>query len=728
LPEGLETHGKRTHARLKDYAPILWAGLTTHYTEAEMDALAFRLIQGYPARNARRLLDWFRQRVASYNQEHDVILPLPSQIVPVMRDGAPVVPRDLSRLAAFRSLEARFYAGCGTYPWDQLPELAGAMLFLWISHGGDASDATLDALIKSLAEPTQVANGRLWLKTARIGSQTMSMARPLSPAIVEIVYRKAAALCNNEGIGLPTTKGAWTAFLRQVGDADAQLYWQSADKRQSIARTLALIRGSGFLHWTLREPRTTAALPWQVVRRLIGGPPTGKIRIVGGEPAPFVAQDPAVAKNVAQIPIESMEGLAELLAALRAATTRGDSSRTAAADIQARRAALVGAVSDATAALYDFAMMQLTRKDAPALPITVRKHLAVVAPAFGTLANGFFVADLSHCEFQSIYELAIADAASAAAVGERLKSVGYFHTFLHQRDGVPDFDLTELDGYVAVDDQIRANIISPPEWRRALIMLDQRAGGDPVMKAAARLPFILAYRLGLRPGEIFGLRVCDIVGRVQVDLQVRPWEHHRLKTPNARRSLPASLLLQDDELDELLAFVARARTHGGPSVRLFSNEWGQPLPHREAFVARYTRALSEATGLEQAPIYLLRHSFANLLLLRLLSPALPRLHELLELPWLSNDECRPDRCRAVLDGFFPDLRGAARPASARIIPAIAALMGHLSPSTTVLHYLHLSELLRGAFSVMHERPYPSAIMERLLNVSAGRIRGLHGPS
>jgi integrase len=264
-----------------------------------------------------------------------------------------------------------------------------------------------------------------------------------------------------------------------------------------------------------------------------------------------------------------------------------------------------------------------------------------------------------------------------------IKALRHFFWFLSQRRGKALAHLKGMlpgTGLLKVD----ANIITVDEYKAALDWLSGPSGfSDLHLRDASRVALMLGYRCGLRRAEAAYLRACDFDPADH--LHVRPCSLRKLKTSNARRDLPLRVLLPTEELEEVLKFVS-ARDRAGSNredALLFSVESNPQAPiNFERVIGQVHCALRIATGDESLHYHHLRHSFANMLLLKLwpaLHPVARHVfhHHPATVAWF--DE--PESFRRQLFGTSA-IRGSD-------LQAIALLMGHGGSATTLEHYIHV---------------------------------------
>lgn len=241
---------------------------------------------------------------------------------------------------------------------------------------------------------------------------------------------------------------------------------------------------------------------------------------------------------------------------------------------------------------------------------------------------------------------------------------------------------------------VNASIVTVDEFKSALSWLSgPEVYPDSHLIKASRAALILGFRLGLRQAETAFLRIDDFDARNR--LHVRPWFLRKLKTSNARRDLPLEVLMPKEELDEILELVQQKREYAGQNANdalLFSrtSEPSKPMNFErilEQVHASFRTRRKQHPAIPQFHYHLLRHSFANICLLRLWSPLHGIARQVLRnhpetLDWI----CDTERFRIQLFGTT-QVRGAD-------LQAIAHLMGHGSSATTIEHYLHVLDWYR----------------------------------
>jgi integrase len=272
-----------------------------------------------------------------------------------------------------------------------------------------------------------------------------------------------------------------------------------------------------------------------------------------------------------------------------------------------------------------------------------------------------------------------------------LRALRSYVTYLNQRNQAPGGMGSFLPSSGIV--RVESALVTVDEFEAALDYLRGSDVDAGYLSDAAVTALILGFRLGIRRAECQYLRVCDFgppvapeeAAAANLHLRVRPWMLHKLKTSNARRDLPLVVLIPPDELAIVLRFVNKARKRGA-NAHLFAGirDTSKVLKFdrviallEEAFRGRGTKPL-----VPDFHYHLLRHSFANMCLLRL-SPHLgPVARQILR--------HHPKTLELIkdTDGFRMALLATDR-VQGTDLQAIALLMGHGSAATTVEHYIHI---------------------------------------
>lgn len=321
--------------------------------------------------------------------------------------------------------------------------------------------------------------------------------------------------------------------------------------------------------------------------------------------------------------------------------------------------------------------------------------------------------DMDAAQLDELYRTGFEEIEKPSDRNKALNAVLLFQGYLGSLS--PELDVGDSYDEYREEGRVSVNVISSEDYQRALEQLPGE-GRDARLR---RLVLMLAFRTGLRLNEVLGLRHEDLAsgadplaGGQLLELYVRPYSSHFLKTQQSRRMIPLDVLLTPDELQDLVTWRNEHATEARvrPSGLLFTHAGGgSGRPVAGALKKQLVDALVRATGDEGIRFEHLRHSFATHLLACLL---LPREGSYLLPPKgfdpnsVSND--RRDRVIARVSGSERPGRSA--------LHIVSQLCGHGPVTTTLRWYAHMLDWSVGAF--VNRR----ALQPRISRRAALRIR------
>jgi hypothetical protein len=219
--------------------------------------------------------------------------------------------------------------------------------------------------------------------------------------------------------------------------------------------------------------------------------------------------------------------------------------------------------------------------------------------------------------------------------------------------------------------QVIAKMMSRAEIRRIRRALaTARSGvGNHDFRTAALRHFSLQSETGMRRAEVEGLRVIDRQGDY---LRVQEYDSHTLKTRSAFRLIPLDMLTE-----ETLKMVDQACADG--VIAIVDPRRGLRARGINYFPAINT-LIKAQTGDADLSSHILRHSLASELFM---TEAAGDVRGELEhvFPWLDREAAS-----------WALLALTYRAGGGHALQAIACVMGHLHPSTTLRHYIHTAGL------------------------------------
>lgn len=319
---------------------------------------------------------------------------------------------------------------------------------------------------------------------------------------------------------------------------------------------------------------------------------------------------------------------------------------------------------------------------------TVVRYVTAIGRHFAARIPNQLPKEMAEEQFLELYESILKESgrsmqASAYAVGRILD----FHHYLVTEWLAPEIDSSEWAELVGVTSVTAVNLVTETEYQIARVTLSKFA--EPHHLGACRLAMTLGYRCGLRRSECHGLRLLDIYpDGIEPYVQIQKTPHNKLKSPASRRRIPLSPFLSHSELQELRQWKWAQSTSkaASPHSCLFPSieDPTRPMAQSELFDPIHA-ALRTATGDAKISFHTLRHSFANHTLLMLLE-----VDPVGDLHLASfREEHRPVALKEQIDEQIFGKNQSKRAA----LYALAMLMGHSDPQTSLRHYVHHMDLL-----------------------------------
>ena len=343
-------------------------------------------------------------------------------------------------------------------------------------------------------------------------------------------------------------------------------------------------------------------------------------------------------------------------------------------------------------------------KSALALSTIRKRYIAATERLLAMLGNDD-PRGMNTRELEDIYgELALEESPDHP-VGRLAQGLSDFHFYLVRVHGKKHISKpSQVFGDDASRLPVDANLVSFDDYLEARSWLDTRLaeGADPDDTTTCQLVMAMAFRLGMRRMEIFGLRLNDIQVRKGMVCLVRPHPGRRLKTANSKRVIPIDAFFDWRERRLLKAWVARRQAEVARlelpaesqcSQYLFSVVEGAGAEKRvsvDGIVDRICEALRAVTGDQRIFLHHLRHAFGTWTYLRLRGPDYPMVASFF--PHL------PETAKAIRQGrrLRLQLLGTRGTPSRTYAHAVARLLGHSSPQVSMGHYVHSCDMILAA--------------------------------
>ena len=314
---------------------------------------------------------------------------------------------------------------------------------------------------------------------------------------------------------------------------------------------------------------------------------------------------------------------------------------------------------------------------------TLRRYWASIGKGWLIESRNIDLYSLDESDWEELYSSIVAMEGSDKAKHYTSERLSQFHRYLVRQHDMPIlssiFTNNDIESSIPF---VRAVYIPEMAFRQLLEGL-QKIDLPLLEVEKLSLIFIIAYRTGLRRGEIIKLRLNDVENSEERWLFIRNNKFGDNKTSSALRKIPLSCLLTDKERKYFENYlVKRKNLNKGKNTLLFSQEDGFDKPYSGYLLSETARQLLSHIMGQKIIFHHFRHT------------ALSRIQVILEgglnvqdiTPY--NDE-QVERIQIMLGQFT--FKNSKRD----IYWAMAAFAGHISPQTTFHSYLHFNDLLVG---------------------------------
>ena len=315
--------------------------------------------------------------------------------------------------------------------------------------------------------------------------------------------------------------------------------------------------------------------------------------------------------------------------------------------------------------------------------------------------------------------------------GKAVKNLKKFHNSLIHNFDVPRVDF--LDQLKSDDLQMcRASYITPVMWAHFNNLIGRQVDLTKEQKSMFKIICMLAYRTGLRVGEILGLRLRDLA-MIELEVKTIGYEryyyltasnpqfikifihnnyHRQVKTKNAKRGICLDELLTKTELNEFIGLIKKhlnvkvdQRRVGGEDCFIFQDEFGQIFSSR--FISAKTKEIFD-TLFNHDPhdysFHSFRHTATNNLALILKGS------EALIKSWIGYSPDHIVKIKNYLLGNTDSIAGRQD-----VWKILAHFIGHSSIEMTANYYLHFGSMLVGDALCPDESKISANIVRALLS-------------
>jgi integrase len=314
--------------------------------------------------------------------------------------------------------------------------------------------------------------------------------------------------------------------------------------------------------------------------------------------------------------------------------------------------------------------------------LSSRRKVSTIRQYYYTIAKQWLLntldVDITTCtaeEFEMLYESILDDTSTLNKRTYQAEVLHRFHQYLMNHHGMPKLtsQLNDKNHYIHF---VRAAYIPESAFTKFIDSIEQQDISKH-LKLTLKCLYIIAYRTGLRRGELLKLTLSNVEQSKERWLFITENRFGNNKSPNGLRKIPLSLLLTESELEFFEHYLSIKQKLNDNELKslLFSIESSPYIPLSENQVSLLAKdQLSQIMG-----IPILFHHFRH--------TALSRLQIILEQDQqLIKQLCIYDEKQLNLI-----LKAFGAQADPNIYWSIASFAGHLSPESTFNNYLHFSE-------------------------------------
>ena len=376
---------------------------------------------------------------------------------------------------------------------------------------------------------------------------------------------------------------------------------------------------------------------------------------------------------------------------------------------------------------------------------SIKRYLDTLAPGFLSFGYELDIADLDGDEVTEFYRSVIEQDNSDERVsdnkGDAIQESGHtrhnqkyvlqrlieFHRFGQERYGLEAPDWSEIDDGLLCA-MAHPGTITQDEYLHALHTLCAEPFTSEATRVRDAFVLLLAYRFGLRGGEVIGLRRHDWVEVASATVVLVSARYRQLKSRSSQRQVPLLEPLTTHEKQVVQRWLAHWAVEIGnhdQRMPLFFDE-GQhaKVTDIRQIRARLITALRSCTCSSHVTLHHARHAFANRMALHLVvrDPVVP---------WPAHAPHDLQQSQSIQRATVSTSRQTRRTPW-----AVARLLGHASPRTTFNSYLHVQfdwtaqrvrEMSPGHFAAGPRRKFKIAIDLDLWPVVENYLIGIHVP-
>jgi len=343
---------------------------------------------------------------------------------------------------------------------------------------------------------------------------------------------------------------------------------------------------------------------------------------------------------------------------------------------------------------------------------TIAQRYCITAPRLLAILGEDDVCQMNIHQLEDIYAELMSDPDPLVPRSTLANGIRDFHAFLNRHYKKPFITKeSEVFGEQHSLKPVDASILTFDEYSKAQKWLDKAHGNVRDIKAS-KIILTLAFKLGMRRMEIFGLLLSDLQLDFRPTCLVQKNLKRRIKTNSSKRVLPLLAFLSKAELALLTQWI---QIYRNPSADLdgsaeddpyfFRGFTGDPDQHWTKKITDLAiEAIRTVTKDKQLYLHHLRHAFATWTYLRLRAPELSNIHKHFEGCPATVFALRTGRRLRVL--LYNRDPGVSRTYAF----AVSRLLGHSSPVSSFGHYIHSSDMILCAIAEREAARLPNGIL------------------
>lgn len=344
---------------------------------------------------------------------------------------------------------------------------------------------------------------------------------------------------------------------------------------------------------------------------------------------------------------------------------------------------------------------------------TANRYFGAIGGHWLAATAGVDLYSLSSDDFIELYQEIMNRTDTQHELHYKARRFENLHLFAQQEFDLPPLNQPLSEGS-DITPHVSAAIVDEALFSALLRQIDYIDDLDHAAKRMLKCYLLIAYRTGLRPGEVAKLRLKDIEPSSVGWLFVRESRHGHNKTDSALRKVPLFPLLTDNEKSLMESYLRdRLMACRKRYNELLFHAEGNPFEvvNTGQISLMVKEILSQLTGGIYYRLYHLRHTALSRLQL-LAHDDLITLPEVIKamLPY------PPSQKWTISKLIFGEGRLRDR------YSALAVFAGHSSPDITFRSYLHFTDLLLGCHLAVNAQEIPEETANIALGVRPHRYK------